>query len=76
MNIKDLQTYLRSKDVDFSEIIESEGIISILIEWGDWKHSHAYCDYIMSELGYLLIEEYIVEENGDDSYSSMHFYSK
>ena len=53
---------------------EEEVMISIL--WGDWKHEHAYCDYVMSQLGYKLTDEKITEENGGDCYSSKHFYSK
>lgn len=48
--------------------------IAITIEWGDWKHEHQYADYIMAKHGFTLIKEDVTEENGDDSYSSIHYY--
>ena len=37
----------------YCEIHEHEnGCISIEIEWGDWKHDHAYSDHLMREMGY------------------------
>lgn len=50
--------------------------ISLSIEWGDWKHSHARLDYLMSQLGYTLTKEQVTEEDGSDTYSSVHYYIK
>jgi hypothetical protein len=44
------------------------------IAWGDWKHSHAWCDVLMKYLGYELVNEIVTEENGSDAYSSEHWY--
>lgn len=48
--------------------------ITITIEWGDWKHEHQYADYIMAKHCFTLIKEDVTEKNGDDSYSSIHYY--
>ena len=61
----------------YCEINENEnGCISIEIEWGDWKHTHGYSDYLMEEMGYKCTAEEVTEEDGSDCYSSIHFYVK
>ena len=61
----------------YCEINENEnGCISIEIEWGDWKHTHGYSDYLMEEMGYKCTFEEVTEEDGSDCYSSVHFYEK
>ena len=50
--------------------------ISITIEWGDWKHDHAYMDYLMRTNGFQKIGEQVTEEDGSDAYSSIHSYQK
>lgn len=55
----------------------SEGITSVEISWGDWKHEHIWCDHLMRYLGYTTsCEEEVTEENGSDCYSAIHFYEK
>ena len=72
-----IQKHLRDNESDYSSIwIGNNGIVSILVEWGDWKHSHAYLDYIMKQIGYTLLDEQITEEDGSDCYSSVHLYRK
>lgn len=44
---------------------------------GDWKHDHAYFNNLMRQHGFIKVdEESIGEETGDDSYTSIHYYSK
>lgn len=50
-------------------------IIRINIEWGDWKHEHGYCDYVMEQMGYKKIKEIVTEEDGSDCYSAVHSYT-
>ena len=52
------------------------GLLSITIEWGDWKHDHGFADYLMQKMGYTLLSEQITEEDGSDCYSSIHIYKK
>ncbi len=47
---------------------------NIEIDWGDWKHDHAYIDYLMKKNGFLPIGERITDEDGSDAYSSVHIY--
>ena len=50
------------------------GFISVEISWGDWKHEHARCDYILAQAGYTKLDERTTEENGSDCYSSEHIF--
>jgi hypothetical protein len=57
----------------------SSNTIEVEITWGDWKHDHLYCDWLIKD--YLnersircIKSEIITEENGSDSYSSIHCY--
>ena len=72
--ILDIQQMLIDHQIcgDVSE--NNDGTIEITIEWGDWKHDHAYCDMLMKEKGYELIGEYEIDEDGSDCYSSNHHY--
>ena len=51
-------------------------VIAVDISWGDWKHDHLRCDYIIKEkfnnLGFL--SEMVTENDGSDCYSSIHYY--
>lgn len=49
-------------------------VYEINIEWGDWKHDHAYCDYLMGQIGYSCVESRLTEEDGSDTYSAIHRY--
>lgn len=62
--------------VGFSAEINSLDTMEICIdiEWGDWKHSHAYADYIMTHHGFAKTDEQVTEQDGDDAYSSIHYY--
>ena len=53
--------------------------IEIEIIWGDWKHSHLRCDWLIDD--YLnehnircIKSETITEDDGSDTYSSIHYY--
>ena len=48
--------------------------VAIEIEWGDWKHEHAYADYVMRQHGFCKVDEKVTEEDGSDCYSSIHYY--
>ena len=51
-------------------------MVHIEITWGDWKHDHARCDYLMDQLGYGFISAVETEEDGSDCYSAIHNYVK
>lgn len=74
--VEKIQKAFDDNDVYVSEIDEAVKSIRLTINWGDWKHSHQAADEIMAELGYVLDDEIVTEENGSDCYSSYHYYSK
>lgn len=70
--------YLTEKEADFFEVYPTElnGFPCLIVEvnWGDWKHSHGYLDYLMKEKHFLKIREDVTEEDGSDCYSANHIY--
>lgn len=83
MDKKEIQKKLDAVNKIFRE--DQSGIIAEIydlnsmlifteIEWGDWKHEHGYCDWIMQENGFRKVGEQITEEDGSDCYSAVHFY--
>lgn len=52
------------------------GEVSVLIEWGDWKHEHAYLRYLMQKNGFTETGENVTEEDGSDCYSAIHTFKK
>ena len=71
--VQKINKRLQEEDL-FYELWEEENFIVILVEWGDWKHSHRYLDHIMREMNFSLVEEIVTEEDGSDTYSSKHIY--
>lgn len=55
--------------------IPENHVHEINIEWGDWKHDHAYCDYLMQQAGYTRIAEQVTEEDGSDTFSAIRRYA-
>lgn len=73
--VEKIQKRLTEEGISFSDVSEYDnGEVDVLIEWGDWKHDHLYCDHIMKELGYELSIETETEENGSDCYSAIRNY--
>lgn len=59
----------------FSAEVDLEtNLVSIDIEWGDWKHEHNFADYIMSLNGFTRVNVQTYEEDGSDCYSAIHYY--
>ena len=57
------------------EVAVYDDTVDILITWGDWKHDHLCCSYVMEDI--LGCEDrgyYITEEDGSDCYSANHTY--
>ena len=62
---------------EISDLSVQDDKVIITIEWGDWKHSHIYVDYIMQKhVGYVLYNEKVTETDGSDCYSSIHYYKQ
>lgn len=54
-------------------------IIEIKINWGDWKHEHLRTDslvgtYLNSKGIHFIKSERETENDGSDTYSSIHYY--
>lgn len=74
--VEKIQKRLTEEDISFSDVSEyGNGKVNVLIDMGDWKHDHLYCDVIMKELGYELSLVTDTEENGSDCYSAIRTYS-
>lgn len=85
INIDDLNAYIKEND-RFYEVdtllrdgkgheLPADHVYDITINWGDWKHDHMFCDYLMEQKGYVRIAEVVTEEDGSDAYSSVHRYA-
>lgn len=48
--------------------------ICVDISWGDWKHEHLRCDYLMKLHGYTFVCSDVTESDGSDCYSATHIY--
>ena len=74
---KKIYDYLNGKDMWCETWVDRTGafdIIKVDINWGDWKHEHLRCDYLMEQIGYISINSFVTEENGSDCYSAQHWY--
>ena len=49
--------------------------LNVEIYNGDWKHEHMWLDRLMWDLGYNKEEETLLDDNGEDTYSSIHQYT-
>ena len=77
---QELLQYLRDNNF-YHEAYISNGTLYIDIQWGDWKHDHGWCDYLIEEFFNKKPEIYkvvsavnVTEENGSDCYSATHTY--
>lgn len=74
MTAQEIRALFKEKRM-YGEVLEhANGAISVDISWGDWKHDHSYCDFLMRECGYICTDEQVTEEDGSDCYSAIHFY--
>lgn len=80
MNNKDKNLYdkivkLLKANNRYYDVEVFDGVISITVDNGDWKHDHIFLRNIMKSHGYIFIGRHITdEENGDDSFSATYLY--
>ena len=83
MNWDEVCKYLNDNNADFCDISQplfkskymANAVYDITIEYGDWKHSHGYLQYLMEEKGYFQTRDDIIANpdlEGSDCYSSVH----
>lgn len=71
-----IEKHLRDHELWADEVYFNNGVLEIHISWGDWKHEHLRCDYLMEMLNYVCFSETVTEEDGSDCYSALHKYYK
>ena len=49
-------------------------VVEVAINWGDWKHEHLRCKWLMEQIGAHVIKTEVTEENGSDCYSAIHYF--
>lgn len=86
VHIKDISEFIKSETLEaqieelmsaagYYDIYPNNGYVAIEIIWGDWKHDHIHVNDLMREaFGLKMEKETITEEDGDDAYSSIHYY--
>jgi len=72
---KKVQEIFKDNDISYDfDIFDDLGTIAVHVIWGDWKHQHAYLDFVMGMNGFKLLGEKTTEEDGSDCYSATHVY--
>ena len=71
-----IRELFKTNNLHYYWYIVSNNVVSIYVEWGDWKHDHIFLKNLMMENGFQFLGEETddEEENGDDSYSATHTY--
>lgn len=67
-------TNILNDDRLYAIVYPSDIAVCVDISWGDWKHDHLRCDYLMKLNGYTHICTTVTEEDGSDCYSATHYY--
>lgn len=75
MTIQQIQKLLDEREIS-GDVYDRNGGVAVEINYGDWKHDHSRCDYIMQQNGYRLTDEIVTREDGSDCYDSIHYYVK
>ena len=76
------ETHMLDKYISDNEVYhdgvwhETENIVAVQCEWGDWKHTHGWLRTMMGYIGYKEVYEDVTEENGSDCYSATHGFVK
>ncbi len=71
---QDIKRIFKENELCYEYAVNNNGTIEVHIDWGDWKHDHLFIKYIMWKNHYRQINEVVTEEDGSDSYSSVHYF--
>ena len=72
---KAVRSLFNEKDC-YYEVYPCGETIAVEITWGDWKHDHGFVDYLLRTIfGFKKVDEEITEEDGSDTYSSIHYFT-
>lgn len=70
-----IDKYLVSNGLYVDEVYRDRFFYACVeISWGDWKHEHLRCDYLMKQIGYSLHHVDETETDGSDCYSAIRYY--
>ena len=72
-----VQNLLTKNNMHYDFYVDSQGIIVLTIENGDWKHDHLAFQHIMREAGFISFGRHIHEDEndcGDDSFTATYLY--
>lgn len=59
----------------FADVYNDGMFLKVDISWGDWKHEHLRCDWLIKDnFKVLLNAEDVTESDGSDCYSATHTY--
>lgn len=75
-NIEQIEKHLTENELWVEDVWYNDLYYYVHISWGDWKHEHLRCDYLMEQIGYECTGTITTEEDGGDCYSAIHKYVK
>ena len=70
--VKDINKIFKENERWYEWWPNNDGTIDVCVEWGDWKHDHLFLTYIMRKNNYVEVGEEVTEDDGSDTYSSIH----
>ena len=71
--VKIAENVLKNNNL-YADVYTSGIGVCVEINWGDWKHEHLRCDYLMGLHGFTLVGTTETESDGSDCYSAVHLY--
>ena len=71
---EDVKRIFKENNLTYEWWVNFDGTIVVNVEWGDWKHDHAFLNYIMRKNQYRGIDEVVTEDDGSDTYSATHYF--
>ena len=76
---KELYEFLKSNNMYNEIYVQPDNTLCIKVEYGDWKHDHAYLDKLVHNFFFnkgLIVEseKEVTEESDSDCFSADHFY--
>ena len=67
---EDVKRIFKENNLTYEWWVVDNGNILVVVEWGDWKHDHAFLKYVMRKNHYRVVEEIVTESDETDAYSA------
>ena len=71
-----IHSFLNDNGVWADVYCQTDDNVVVNIDWGDYKHDHAWCQELMGYLGYKRVSFDVTDEDGSDCFSAEHTYIK